>query len=428
MADTMSENILIICPTSRDFRELKSFTNNYSIYFHDYDKNILDGVLDGYVENPPASFEPEKKLNELLEFCIKNSITAVASTNDYPGPIYSSVISKKLGLRGPDPMSVLTCQHKFYSRLMQKKWVPHASPEFRLIDPKQFQKNKLNLNLPIFVKPVKSYLSKLAQKITSHAELEKFVQSSLPPDLFLEQLNWFLKNHSSYELNANYLIAESLLTGTQVTLEGYVFDGKVNILGIVDSVMFPGTICFERFDYPSNLPKEVQQRMHDIATQFVKGIQFDYSLFNVEFMYNPSSQDIFIIEINSRMCSQFADLFEKVDGTNTYQIMLDIALGKRPTFTKLKGNHKVASSFVLRRFDNKKVIKIPTRNDITSFFNLFPDARLELHANEGQWLSSISQDGKSFRYGLIHLGAQSKEALFSYFEQSKQLLPFVFGH
>lgn len=428
MATTMTKNILIVCPTSRDLRELKFFTQDYSIHFQDYDKNILDGVLDGYAENPPSSFEPANKLNELLQFCKNKSITAVASTNDYPGPIYSSVISKKLGLHGPHPTSVLTCQHKFYSRLMQKKWVPHASPDFRLIDPKKFNKNNFDLNLPVFVKPVKSYLSKLAQKISTHEDLEQFVQSSLPPDLFLEQLNWFLKHHSSYELNANYLIAEALLTGNQVTLEGYVFNGEVTILGIVDSIMFPGTICFERFDYPSSLPETIQKHMKDIATQFIKGIQFDYSLFNIEFMYNPLNHDIFIIEINSRMCSQFADLFEKVDGTNTYQIMLDIALGKKPVFTKMKGIYNVASSFVLRRFDNKKVIKIPTANEMTDFFHHFPHARLEIHAKEGQWLNTISQDGKSFRYGLVHLGAQTKKELFFNFEQSKHLLPFEFGH
>ena len=47
-------------------------------------------------------------------------------------------------------------------------------------------------------------------------------------------------------------------------------------------------------------------------------------------MYNQENDTIHIIEINPRMCSQFADLFEKVDGTNTYEYALALATGVRP--------------------------------------------------------------------------------------------------
>ena len=47
----------------------------------------------------------------------------------------------------------------------------------------------------------------------------------------------------------------------QVTVEGYAFGGEVDILGVVDSIFFPGTLAFSRFDYPSALPEGVQERM-----------------------------------------------------------------------------------------------------------------------------------------------------------------------
>jgi biotin carboxylase len=137
--------------------------------------------------------------------------------------------------------------------------------------------------------------------------------------------------------------------------------------------MFPGTICFERFDYPSQLSSSIQQRMESIAKEFIRGIQLDNSLFNIEFMYNPDKDEVHIIEVNPRMSSQFADLYEKVDGINLYQILLDIGLGAQPKAKKKQGKYPVASSFVLRSFENKHVLKAPSEEELSRICQLFPD-------------------------------------------------------
>ncbi|MGD9591443.1 MAG: acetyl-CoA carboxylase biotin carboxylase subunit family protein [Candidatus Berkiella sp.] len=279
----------------------------------------------------------------------------------------------------------------------------------------------------MFVKPVKSYFSIFANQVNNNGELIRVVKSCLPSAAYLAPLNWFLAHYSSFELTADYLLAESLLHGDQITLEGYDFNDKVEIIGIVDSIMYPGTISFERFDYPSKLSTTVQDAMISIANDYIKGIKLNNTLFNIEMMYNPKTNEIHIIEVNPRMSSQFADLFEKVDGINTYQILLDIALGVKPKFMQKQGKYKTAASFVLRRFENNQVIKTPTIEQITQVSEKFPDSRIELFAIEGQDLCAFKQDGKSFRYGLIHLGAQNKQELFQKFEQCKQNLPIQFN-
>lgn len=126
-------------------------------------------------------------------------------------------------------------------------------------------------------------------------------------------------------MDGGYLIAEEPLGGVQVTVEGCVFHGEVEIIGITDSVMYPGTISFERFEYPSVLPEPVQRRMEELASRFVRLIGYDDGLFNIEMFYDATSDTIHFIEINPRMCPQFADLMEKVNGVNTYAIALAIA-------------------------------------------------------------------------------------------------------
>ncbi len=422
------KRILVIAPSPRDYRELGIHTvsKQDEIHFQSYDTQKVDKLLCIHQKGEIQKYSPREEIEQLLQYCAVHAIDAIVSTEDYPGCIFSSIVAHELGLPGPSPQSVLTCQHKYYSRVTQKQFVPSATPEFMLIKPGQ-QIFSNQISFPLFAKPVKSYFSIFANTVNNKNELQHAANAAMPSDAYLEPLNWFINHYSSFELDAKYLLAESLLIGEQVTVEGYVFNHHVEIMGVVDSIMYPGTICFERFDYPSKLEPAIQDVMATIAVECIKGIKLNNTLFNIEMMYNPQTNDVFIIEVNPRMSSQFADLFEKVDGVNSYQILLALAKGEKPHFKKNEGKYKTSASFVLRRFDNKMVIKSPTKEAIKEVSEQFADSRIEIFAIEGQDLGAFKQDGKSFRYGLIHLGAQNKEALFHKFELCKQKLPIHFS-
>ena len=66
-------------------------------------------------------------------------------------------------------------------------------------------------------------------------------------------------------------LAEELLSGDEVTLEGYVHGGRVTDVGVTDSVKYPGTLSFERFEYPSALPEERQAELVDVAARVLPG-------------------------------------------------------------------------------------------------------------------------------------------------------------
>lgn len=421
------KNIFVACTYFRDVRELGAsyFKQNYNIYFQEYD-GLLDKVLLKIIKKPSNFIDPNTQIESLVQLCQQNTIEGVVSTDDYPGCNYSSIIAYKLGLPGPSPASVLTCQHKYYCRVMQKQLVPEATPDFKLIDPSNFSDSTFSMSFPIFVKPIKAHFSIYANKLSNLIELKNALNNNIPPHQYLEQFNFFLRNYSFYELTSNYLIAEELLEGIQVTLEGYVYNNEINIMGIVDSIMFPGTICFERFEYPSNLPLSVQERMIEISKRFIQGIKLNNTLFSIEYMYNPVTDQLWIIEVNPRMSNQFADLFEKVNGINSYQILLDLSVGKNPCLQSKQGKYKFACSFILRLFENKRLLSIPSKQDLEIFYNFFPDARIEILLQPGERLDSIKQDGKSYRYGLIHLGSNSKEELMEKYQFSLKILPFVF--
>ena len=106
------------------------------------------------------------------------------------------------------------------------------------------------------------------------------------------------------------------------------------------------------------------------------------------------------------MASQFADLYEKVDGTNSFAVLLDIAQGRTPRFTRRQGQYGFAASCVLRSFEDYLVAALPSDADLERLARLYPDIRVELHATVGRKLSDEFQDGKSYRYGVVNLGGR----------------------
>lgn len=423
------KKILVISPTNREYRELPRIAEaiGCQLVFEDFAGEFFDDLLSAnHNSNAPQSLEILTLIEETIRRYEQSGINGVTSGVGYPGMPVSSIIAERFHLPAPRIDRVLLCEHKYYARVAQQTLVPDATPGFHLIDPENVNGLADSLDFPLFLKPVKSCFSINADKILNSEMFKLAFNSRLLPKGFLKPLNDLLRAYTDFPLNASYLLAESLLEGTQVSLEGYVFNGHVHILGIVDAVMYPGTISFRRFEYPSRLSEDVQARMKQIAETFISGIGYDNALFNIEFMYNAATDEIHIIEINPKIASQFTDLFEKVDGVSSYRPLLEIALNEEPQFPKRQGAFKVAASCVMRTFENKRVLSAPTQSEIHALLKRFPDARVEISAARGKLLSDVMQDGKSFRYGLINIGADSHEELDAKYEFCESMLDFQF--
>ena len=164
-----------------------------------------------------------------------------------------------------------------------------------------------------------------------------------------------------------------------------------------------------------------------MARAVMPALGFDHGFFNIEVMYNPERDAIHIIEINPRLASQFADLYEKVDGMNTYSALLDLALGKAPLVRSGQGKYEVAVSHVLRRFRDARVLEVPSREELDAIRSWQPALRVEVLATEGKLLSEEMQDGQSYRYGIINAGASTRRAALQVLTECASRLAFSFG-
>ena len=420
------KKLLVLCPTPREYRDLPALARalGCELVFDEFCGDYFDQFLRRNSDTHIPHLDILSLIGETVARHERSGLRGVTSGVGYPGMSAASIIAMRLGLPGPSPESVMCCEHKYYSRVAQKRFVPEAVPDFHLLDAGAGGSIGAVTTFPSFLKPVKSCMSINAHRVEDGKQLRDVAQSALLPEGFIAPFNAMLKAYTSYPMHASYLLVESLLTGFQVSLEGYAFGGKIHVMGILDAIMFPGTISFRRFQYPSSLSEDVQYRMKDIAQRFLAGIGYDNAPFNIEMFYDPATDRIHIIEVNPKIASQFADLFVKVDGQSSFSALLQIAMGEEPAWKSRQGAFRIAGTCVLRTFEDKRVLSVPTQERLAEIVCDYPDALIEIHAVPGRALSDQMQDAQSFRYGLVNIGAGSERELENKFADIARRLDF----
>ena len=420
------ETILVLYPNDWDRGELAraKYRDRFDFVFEGRELFKMPGALQ------LIHFSPSATVRRLAQKYRGARLAGVMSSDEYVGAAVAAALGRELRLPHADPAHIVTAQHKLASRALQKKAVPEAVPDFAVVR-LATKRPEPALPYPFFVKPIKGTFSLFAKKVDDERALRNHLDFKLWERFALGRVTApfddLVRAHTGIDVESRAFIAESLIEGVQVTLDGFAFDGEVVTMGIVDSVMFPGTSTFERFDYPSRMiPKEVQARMSDVARRLVKGLGIRQAQFNIEFFWDEKRDRVWVIEINPRLSYQFADLYENVDGTNSYDVLVDLTLGRRPEFEKGKGAYEFASSFVLRTFEGKTLTAVPSPADVEAFARQYDDARLRIYGRKGSSLAGEMRAMGSYRYGIVNVGAGSLLDLFAIYNDALEKLPFRF--
>jgi hypothetical protein len=363
-----------------------------------------------------ATFDAFRFVNRLLERFRKERLDGVFSNNEYFGALIAAVLAEKLGLPGNDPRVVITAQHKFYAREAFARIAPEAGARYAAFPYTVRSRADLPFELPCFVKPVRATYSVLARRIERFDELqrhlvfwpfEKWVIKRL-----VKPFNDLMRWYTDYTLDAHHLIAEEVLPGVQVNMDGYVHEGRVHVLGVVDENMYPGTYAFRSFEYPSRLPAPVQVRMTALAEKLLSGMGYRHGFFNLEFSWDPASGRIAVIELNPRMASQLSYLYESVDGLRPYEMLLALAAGEAPAAASGAPRYRHAGSFALRKFDGKPLAAHPTPEQLARVRREYPDASFALYLKRGASLRREMKWLGSYRYAVVNLAAGTPDLLY----------------
>lgn len=347
-------------------------------------------------------------------------IDAVVSANEQFGALAAALLAERLGLPGTDPRAVLACQHKAYCRQRLQQIAPEANVAHWAF-PYTLKRNApLGLPLPFFVKPVKATFSVLARRINNPAELHRHLDFAPHERLIIKRLvrpfnaafAKLIGAPQGYGIDAHWMIAEAPLAGRQLNLDGYVFNGEVRVLGCIDEVMYSGTDAFARFQYPSQAPAAVQSRARTLTERIMHGLGFNHGFFNIEFMHDPATDRLAVVEINPRLASQLADFYERVDGLRIFDMLIELAQGRDPArLSRKRPASALAASFVWRTFDGAAPPPPATDAALAWLAGRHPDAVLFQHHKRGHGLRREYKWLGSHRYATLNLGAADEASL-----------------
>ena len=359
------------------------------------------------------------------------NLAGIVSSNEQFGALAGALLARKLGLPGPDPKALIAAQHKYIARRILQQEVPEANVAFHVFPYTFLSADEIPLKFPYYVKPVKAAYSVLARRVDSFAELQQHMTFHPWEQYIIKRLvrpfNDVVKKLTDFDVDAHWMIAEELIDGQQINVDGVVVDGEIHVLGIIDAVMYPGTDQFMRFEYPTRLSPDHAQRASDTSVRIVRALGLDHGLFNVELRVCRESGECRLIEVNPRMAAQFSDLYEKVDGINLHDVALKIAIGETPDLAPKRGKYNVATSFVFRKFDGTPLANPPGHEKLRWLREFDPDAFLALFIKTGGGLKREMKWLGSHRYATLNMGGESAQHLADKFQTVKQTLGFETG-
>ncbi len=392
----------------------------------------------GIIE-PDDAFPPFDELlatarDELEAF--PDPVDGIIGYWDFPTSGLVPLLRQERGLPSPTAEAVARCEHKYWARCIQAQVVPDLVPRFQSLDP--FAGDplaRLELEFPIWVKPVKAHSSFLGFRVHNRRELTAALRMMRERiHRMAEPFNGFMAHVDAPReiaaVDGYHCIAEEIISrGHQCTLEGYVFDGEVTVYGAVDSIRSGRyRSSFARYQYPSTLPRRVQARMIVATRQLMDHIGYDNGAFNIEFYWDPRSDRIRVLEINSRISKSHSPLFLMVDGAINQQVPVELVLGRRPRFPSREGRFAMAAKIMLRLHEDATVERSPTQADIDAARARYPEVRVRVLAPAGTRLAHLDfQDSYSFEIAEIFLGGRDRKELLAKAAEIERLLGFRFA-
>jgi hypothetical protein len=353
----------------------------------------------------------------------------VVSHHEQFGALAAALVAEQLGLPGATPESILAAQHKLHARQVLQQVAPEANVRFCGLDARYGQDVPHGLHYPAFVKPVKAAFSVLARQVNNRDELQGHTRFGRRELWVIRRLVEPFERVMQARLpgagTAHRLMLEEPLPfdTPQYNLDGWVYNGQVHALGVVDAIMYPGTQAFMRWDYPSKSDGRVQARALDVARRFLGAIGYAHGFFNMEFFHDPRSDRLAVIEFNPRLASQFGDLYARVQGRNAHAMSVALALGQDPQdLPRSQPTAGAAASLVYRAFSATSAPPMPSAAQRAQLQHEFADALLFAYPKAGH---SLNRDFKwlgNYRYGIVHLGGRDAADLQARAEKASALL------
>lgn len=301
------------------FKERTKYQENNESYFPEVDQFIyLDNLLDEKLVIEEITNLKEKGIQ----------ICACVSLID-PYVSCAARLSKQLGLAQISAESLGLMENKITIR--EKLNEDPMSPFYTIFRPEdslQELEKKYKSLFPVIIKP----------PISNGSKDVLFVETS-------EKLAKVIKLIQKKYPNSPVLIEEFLL-GPQYLVEVLVYNSEIKFFGVVEQeVIYNGRFIVIGYSFPSTIETEDYQNLYACILRIIEQTGLSNGSCHVEMKLVQGEWKL--IEINPRMSGGVMNrIIEEGIGINLVKEILNIYLGKEPTFSEMRKQQYVYARYL----------------------------------------------------------------------------------
>ncbi len=413
--------VLFLCDASDVDIVEKSFANNSEYEpIVETTERVLDYGVRAYLER---TIELITKYPTMYD--------GIVGTHD-SSAVFASIIAEKTNMRFAGVQSTINCQNKYISRRIQRRCVPEHTPDFCLA--LDYLRNPSRLRTPFFIKPVRGNISFAAHTIRDPDELNHY---TCRESLDIARSNQYFLDALSVDpdlidplnvLTCNSFLCEDLIDGDQVTVDGYIVDGRVETFGMTGAVFLPETNSFSHHVFPCSFDPELTRHIEETIQKVIPQLGLNNSFFNVELRVNQATGNFFILEVNSRIAFQFAKTIESVTGYDPLHLICDVATGNPPQYRTNQGmTYPLCFNFELHSLTDRWILRTPTQSDFEELRIRFPEVHIRNLVQENAFLSDYKHNPESYRYCILDIPGNSEEEIMDKHEQVVSILNYEFA-
>lgn len=321
---------------------------------------------------PLAGDDYEGTRSIALEY---NVVALVTTATDNPLPMMAK-LAEDLGLRFPSYDSVMSVLDKGrFKKLLLENNIPCAKGQsYSINEYPEYDK----LDYPVIIKPNKNSGSRGVVRCNNAEELEKEID-----------------NIRNYCIDNKYIV-EEFIEGDEISVEGLVIDGKLEIIQITDKILGPPPYNVEMGHIQ---PSKYWPRIYKIQSllqQIIDVSGLNQCAVHPELKINDKG--IYIIEIGPRLGGDFitSDLVPLSTGIDMEEEMINTLQGKivRP--------HRVNHASMIQYIALPEGTLVTKKFDESYFKNLIPNVhKAKFYLKQGEHAVAVTNSLNRHGYFII---------------------------
>lgn len=270
-----------------------------------------------------------KNIEANLEVAKKNSIDGVLCVASDVSLKTVAVIAKELGLPG---IGIDVAERSTDKELMRKSFVKGGVPSpksFTVYNYEELLKKVDEVGYPAVIKPADNAGSRGVKMVTKQGDLGDAYEKAM-------------ENSRSKKV-----VIEEYMEGVEVSVEAFVYQGKINIIALSDKVRSaPPYLLDVEVIFPSAYSDEVKREIINVAKKAIKAIGIEMGPVHIEIMITKNGPIPVELAARGPGFKVFTDILPMITGIDILEALIKVSLGEEPNLV-----HKRNLASVIKFFD-----------------------------------------------------------------------------